>query len=55
MPTGVKKSADNPRRAKARQLVDEYNDWVRTSNSFDAVVDFEKATADPKTLRRCRL
>ena len=47
MATGAKNTPDTPRRTKARQLVAEYNEWVRTSNTFDAVVDFEKATADP--------
>jgi lysophospholipase L1-like esterase len=47
MPTGPKNSPDNARRAKARQLVDGYNDWVRTSSTFDSVADFNKVTADP--------
>jgi hypothetical protein len=25
------------------------NDWIRTSGTFDAVADFDKATIDPAT------
>jgi lysophospholipase L1-like esterase len=39
---------DRPGWARVRQLIDRYNDWVRTSNAFDAVADFNKATADPQ-------
>jgi lysophospholipase L1-like esterase len=39
---------DRPGWARVRQLIDQYNDWVRTSNAFDAVADFNKATADPQ-------
>ena len=47
MPSGTKNSTDNPQRARVRKLVDDYNDWVRNSNTFDAIVDFNKAIADP--------
>jgi len=30
------------------------NDWIRTSQAFDAVVDFEAATRDPANPRRFR-
>jgi len=29
-------------------MVEEYNDWVRTRHVFDAVIDFNKITADPQ-------
>jgi lysophospholipase L1-like esterase len=35
----------NPRREAVRQAV---NDWIRTGGAFDAVVDFDKALADPE-------
>ncbi len=30
------------------------NTWIRTSNAFDAVVDFDAATRDPKQPNRLR-
>lgn len=47
MPTFTKHSPDTPKAVRVRGIIDEYNNWVRTSNTFDAVVDFNKATADP--------
>jgi lysophospholipase L1-like esterase len=35
----------NPRREAVRQAV---NDWIRTNGAFDAVVDFDRALADPE-------
>lgn len=33
---------------KVREMIDAYNNWVRTSHAFDGVIDFNKATADPQ-------
>lgn len=30
-----------------RQIIEQYNHWTRTSNTFEAVADFNKATANP--------
>jgi lysophospholipase L1-like esterase len=48
LPFGPKILSDRPGWSRARQLIKQYNDWVRTSNTFDAVADFNKATADPQ-------
>jgi lysophospholipase L1-like esterase len=38
----------SPEQSRARQVLEQYNDWVRTSHVFDGVVDLNKATADPQ-------
>jgi lysophospholipase L1-like esterase len=38
----------NPEWVKKRQVLDQYNNWVRNGHGFDGVVDFNKATADPQ-------
>jgi lysophospholipase L1-like esterase len=38
----------HPEWVKIRQILDQYNDWVRNGHGFDGVVDFNKATADPQ-------
>jgi len=47
LPAGAKIES-NPAWVKVRQMIDQYNDWVRTSHAFDGVVDFNKAIADPQ-------
>ncbi len=42
-------SYDNAVREQARQTV---NDWIRTSGSFDAVIDLEPIVADPESPTR---
>lgn len=34
--------------SRVRQVVEQYNEWVRSSRVFDGVVDFDKAVADPQ-------
>ena len=34
--------------AKGEQICTEVNNWIRTSGTFDGVIDFNKITADPK-------
>lgn len=54
-PWGPRVLLDKPGMTEMRPLIDKYNDWVRTSGVFDAVVDFYKATGDPddpKVLRK---
>lgn len=48
LPFGPKDPPSNADWTKARQVLDQYNDWVRTSHVFDGVVDFNKAVADPE-------
>jgi lysophospholipase L1-like esterase len=33
--------------ARGEQVRDELNNWIRTSGEYDAVVDFDRAMADP--------
>jgi lysophospholipase L1-like esterase len=47
LPFGPKNPPSNADWPKARRVVDQYNDWVRTSHIFDSVADFNKAVADP--------
>ncbi len=47
LPAGAK-AEPNPAWVKVRAMIDRYNDWVRTSDSFDGVIDFNKAVADPQ-------
>ena len=42
---------DTPANEATRQAV---NTWIRTSNAFDAVIDFEQAVRDPANPRRIR-
>ncbi len=37
-----------PEWARMREVMNEYNDWVRTGGVFDGVIDFYKAMEDPK-------
>ncbi|MFP5229116.1 MAG: SGNH/GDSL hydrolase family protein [Acidobacteriota bacterium] len=39
----------SPGRSRALQVLEQYNDWVRTSHVFDGVVDLHRAIADPKS------
>jgi lysophospholipase L1-like esterase len=39
----------NPRREAERQAL---NDWIRNADAFDAVIDFDRALADPEHLTR---
>lgn len=48
LPFGPKNLPAKPGWPRARQVVEQYNDWVRTSHAFDGVVDFNKALADPQ-------
>lgn len=45
---GAKDSPKTPEWLRVRQVMNEYNDWVRNSHTFDGVVDFNKVTADPQ-------
>lgn len=47
LPAGAKIES-NPAWVKVRRMIDQYNDWVRTSHAFDGVIDFNKAVADPQ-------
>ncbi|HTV08023.1 MAG TPA: SGNH/GDSL hydrolase family protein, partial [Candidatus Aquilonibacter sp.] len=47
-PFGPKIMPNRPGWSRIRPLIEQYNEWVRTSNTFDAVADFNKATADPQ-------
>jgi lysophospholipase L1-like esterase len=47
-PFGAKILPDRPGWSRIRPIIEQYNNWVRTSGVFDAVVDFNKATADPQ-------
>jgi lysophospholipase L1-like esterase len=47
LPAGAK-NPGNPRWKRVRQLIEQYNEWVRTSHAFDGVVDFNQAVADPQ-------
>lgn len=48
LPFWSKAVPDQPGWARVRPLIEQYNNWVRTSNTFDSVADFNKATADPQ-------
>jgi lysophospholipase L1-like esterase len=48
LPFGPKDAPPSVDWPKARQVLDQYNEWVRTSHVFDGVVDFNKAVADPE-------
>ncbi|MEV0526980.1 SGNH/GDSL hydrolase family protein [Streptomyces sp. NPDC050439] len=37
---------------RAAKVSDEFNEWVRTSGEYDAVVDFDRALADPADAER---
>jgi lysophospholipase L1-like esterase len=45
---GAKNTPKTPEWLRVRQVINQYNDWVRTSRTFDAVADFNKVTADPE-------
>jgi lysophospholipase L1-like esterase len=45
---GAKDTPATPQWLRVRQVISQYNDWVRNSHAFDAVADFNKATADPQ-------
>jgi lysophospholipase L1-like esterase len=45
---GPKTLPDKPEWKRVRRLIEDYNDWVLNSHTFDAVADFNKATADPQ-------
>jgi lysophospholipase L1-like esterase len=48
LPFGSKVVPDQPGWARIRPLIEQYDNWVRTSNTFDSVADFNKATANPQ-------
>jgi lysophospholipase L1-like esterase len=48
LPFGPKDPPANVDWPGARRIIDQYNDWARTSHVFDGVVDFNKAVADPQ-------
>lgn len=48
LPFGPKNTPPSVDWPKAREVLDQYNEWVRTSHVFDGVVDFNKAIADPE-------
>jgi lysophospholipase L1-like esterase len=48
LPFGPKEPPSNVDWPGARKVLDQYNDWVRTSHVFDAVVDMNRAVADPQ-------
>jgi lysophospholipase L1-like esterase len=48
LPFGPKDAPPSVDWPTARQVLDQYNEWVRTSHVFDGVVDFNKAVADPE-------
>lgn len=48
LPFGAKNLSQNPDWMRARQLVEQYNEWVRTGHAFDAFIDFNKITANPQ-------
>lgn len=48
LPAGAK-AESNPAWVKVRGMIAQYNEWVRTSHTFDGIVDFNKAVADPQT------
>ncbi|MES2391710.1 MAG: SGNH/GDSL hydrolase family protein, partial [Acidobacteriota bacterium] len=45
---GPKVLPDKPGMTEMRPMIEKYNDWVRTSGTFDAVVDFYKVLRDPE-------
>ena len=45
---GAKDTPKTPEWLRVRQVINDYNDWVRSSHTFDGVVDFNKITADPQ-------
>ncbi len=47
LPAGAR-NEPNPAWVKIRRMIDQYNDWVRTSHAFDGVIDFNNAVADPE-------
>lgn len=49
LPFGPKDPPPNSDWPKARQVLDQYNAWVRTSGVFDGVVDLNHATVDPQS------
>jgi lysophospholipase L1-like esterase len=49
LPFGSKDVPANSSWLMARQVLDQYNGWVRTSGVFDGIVDFNKVTADPQS------
>jgi lysophospholipase L1-like esterase len=51
LPFGPKTLPADPGWARVREVLSEYNDWVRTGHVFDGVIDFNKATADPQALQ----
>lgn len=48
LPFGPSILPGNPGWPRVRQVIREYNEWVRTSHVFDGVIDFDKATSDPQ-------
>lgn len=48
LPFGPKILPANADWPRVRQVIDHYNEWVRTSHVFEGVVDFDKAIADPQ-------
>jgi len=46
---GAKDTPKTPEWLRVRKLINDYNDWVRNSHTFDGVVDFNKVTADPQS------
>jgi lysophospholipase L1-like esterase len=48
IPWGPKVTPPNSDWPKARAVLEQYNEWVRTSKVFDGVVDLNHATADPE-------
>ncbi|MBT9330141.1 SGNH/GDSL hydrolase family protein [Acidipila sp. 4G-K13] len=48
LPFAPKLLLASPDQSRARQVLEQYNDWVRTSHVFDGVVDFNKVIADPQ-------
>jgi lysophospholipase L1-like esterase len=46
---GAKDTPKTPEWLRVRQVINDYNDWVRNSHTFDGVVDFNKVTADPQS------
>lgn len=48
LPFGPRDLSAKPGWEKIRQIIDQYNNWVRTSGVFDGTIDFNKAMADPQ-------
>lgn len=46
---GAKGTPKTPEWLRVRQVINQYNDWVRNGHAFDGVADFNKATADPQS------